>query len=106
MKRLLPSIALLSCPVAFCEEPVKADSVQAVMYEFTYNAQTLVITHAQVIGGFPSVDLCREAMPKVAATGSLQLEAGEQMQLQCSGIREPGSGETPGTEQVVSTTKL
>ena len=106
VKRFLPSIALLSCPVAFCDEPVKVDSVQAVMYEFTYNAQTLVITHAQVIGGFPSVDLCREAMPRVAATGSVQLDAGEQMQLQCSGIRSPGATEPPASEPVVSTTKL
>jgi hypothetical protein len=45
-------------------------------------------------------------MPRVAATGSLQLDAGEQMQLQCSGIRESAGGEKPGTEQVVSTTKL
>jgi hypothetical protein len=106
VKRFLPSIALLTCPVAFCDEPVKADSVQAVMYEFTYNAQTLVITHAQVVGGFPSVDLCREAMPRVAATGSVQLDAGEQMQLQCSGIRAPGASEPPASEPVVSTTTL
>jgi hypothetical protein len=76
------------------------------MYEFTYNAQTLAITHAQVIGGYPSVDECREAMPKVVAMGSSQLESGEQMQLQCSGIRSPDGVETPAVEAAVSTTSL
>jgi len=111
VKSFLPSIALLACPMAFAEDPVKPqpvkpDAVQAVMYEFTYNAQTLVITHAQVVGGFPSLDLCREAMPRVAATGSPQLDPGEQMQLQCSGIRSPGAEEPGDVQQVVSTTKL
>jgi hypothetical protein len=106
VKRLIPVLALLAYPVAFCSEPEWADTVQAVMYAFTYNAQTLAITHAQVIGGFPSVDQCREAMPRVAATGSLQLDSGEQMQLQCSGIRAPSGDATPASQPVVSTTSL
>lgn len=106
MKTLIPVLALLAHPVAFCGEPELANSIQAVMYAFTYNAQTLAITHAQVIGGFPSVDQCRQAMPKVAARGSLQLDSGEQMQLQCSGIRAPGGDEAPASQPVVSTTSL
>jgi hypothetical protein len=106
VKRFIPWLALLSCPIALCDEPVKSNTVQAVMYEFTYNTQTLAITHAQVIGGYPSVDECREAMPKVVAMGSSQLESGEQMQLQCSGIRSPDGVETPAVEAAVSTTSL
>lgn len=63
--------------------------VHAVMYEFTYDTTTLAITHAQVVGGYPSVDECREQMPRVMATGEPQVGEGEQMQLQCSGIKEP-----------------
>ena len=106
VKRFIPWLALLSYRVASSDEPAKTNTVQAVMYEFTYNAQTLAITHAQVIGGYPSVDECREAMPKVAATGSPQLHSGEQMQLQCSGIRSPDGVETPAVEPAVSTTNL
>jgi hypothetical protein len=106
MKRFIPWLVLLSCPLALCEEPEKSNTVQAVMYEFTYNLQTLAITHAQVIGGYPSVDECRAAMPKVAAMGSPRLEAAEQMQLQCSGIRAPDGSETPAVEPAVSTTTL
>lgn len=76
------------------------------MYAFTYDAQTLAITHAQVIGGYPSVDRCREAMPKVAAAGSLQLGSGEHLQLQCSGIRAPGGDETPAAQSMVAATSL
>jgi len=106
MKRFLPWLALPCCAAALCAEPEKPTTVQAVMYASTYNAQTLAITHAQVIGGYPSVDLCRQAMPKVAATGSLQLDAGEEMQLQCSGIRAPGGEDAPASEPVVASTKL
>jgi hypothetical protein len=106
LKTLIPCLVLLSCPVAFCGEAQKSDAIQAVMYEFTYNAQTLAITHAQVIGGCPSVDQCREALPKVAATGSLQLDSGELMQLQCSGIRSPDGTGKPAAESVVAATSL
>jgi hypothetical protein len=106
VKRLLPWLALPCCAAALCGEPEKPIAVQAIMYAFTYNAQTLAITHAQVIGGYPSVDLCRQAMPKVAVTGSLQLDAGEEMQLQCSGIRAPGGADTPASEPVAATTRL
>jgi hypothetical protein len=106
MKTLIPCLALLSCPVAFCGESQTSDAIQAVMYEFTYNAQTLAITHAQVIGGYPSVDQCREAMPGVAASGSLQLGSDELMQLQCSGIRSPDGAGKPAAESVVAATSL
>ena len=106
MKRFIPWLTLLSCRVAIGAEPAASNTVQAVMYEFTYNAQTLAITHAQVIGGYPSVDACREAMPRVVALGSPQLDSGEQIQLQCSGIRAPDGAEAPGVETVVSTRSL
>jgi hypothetical protein len=106
MKRFIPWLTLLSCPLALCDEPAKSDTVQAVMYEFTYNLQTLAITHAQVVGGYPSVDECRAAMPKIVTMGSPHLEAGEQMQLQCSGIRAPDGTETPAVEPAVSTMTL
>jgi hypothetical protein len=106
VKRFIPWLALLTCPVAFCDEPAKPAPVQAVMYEFTYNAQTLAITHAQVIGGYPSVDECREALPRVAAMGSSQLDSGELMQLQCSGIRSPNGNESPAVEPAVATSTL
>jgi hypothetical protein len=113
MKRFVPLAILLICPIALADEPVKADvpvkpaSVQAVMYEFTYNTQTRAITHAQVVGGYPSVDECRDAMPKVVAMGSPQLELGEQMQLQCSGIKSPDGSQMPANvEPAVSTTSL
>jgi hypothetical protein len=106
VKTLIPCLALLSCPVAFCGESETSDAIQAVMYEFTYNAQTLAITHAQVIGGYPSVDQCREAMPRVAANGSLQLGSGELMQLQCSGIRTPDGAGQPAGKSVVAATSL
>jgi hypothetical protein len=71
-----------------CCAPALADDIRAVMYEFTYNQQTLQITHAQVVGGYPSVDACREAMPRVSAVGGAQLDTDEKIQLECSGIRE------------------
>jgi hypothetical protein len=94
MKSLL--MLMLAATVAVAADPPR---VQAVMYEFTYRPDTLSITHAQVIGGYPSVDECREAMPRVAAMGAAQLEAGELMQLQCSGIRVPDPSEDPATPQ-------
>lgn len=106
MKRFIPWLTLLSSPVALCDEPAKPNTVQAVMYEFTYNPETLAITHAQVIGGFPSVDECREAMSKVGAMASAQLESGEKLQLQCSGIRSPNGADTPAVEAAVATTNL
>jgi len=113
MKRFIPLAALLTCPIVFADEPVRAEvpakpvSIQAVMYEFTYNAQTRAITHAQVIGGYPSVDDCRDAMPKVATMGIPQLESGEQMQLQCSGIKASDGPEMPDdAPPVVTTTSL
>jgi hypothetical protein len=72
-----------------------ADDIRAVMFEFTYNEHTMLITHAQAIGGFPSVDACQEAMPKVYGAGSVQLDPGERMQLECSGIKERLADETP-----------
>jgi hypothetical protein len=65
-----------------------AKEVRAVMYEFTYDAESLIITHAQVVGGYPSVDACKEAMARVSALGNAQAEPGEKIQLECSGIRE------------------
>jgi hypothetical protein len=76
------------------------------MYELTYNSQTLAITHAQVIGAYPSVDKCREAIPKVVAIASSQLDANERMQLQCSGIRLPDRLESPAEEAAVAATTL
>jgi hypothetical protein len=64
-------------------------AVHAVMYAFSYDIQTLAITHAQVIGGYPSVDDCRHNMVKVSVAATDQLATGEQLQLQCSGIMEP-----------------
>jgi hypothetical protein len=113
MKRLIPLVTLLTCSIALADEQVKADvpikpaSIQAVMYEFTYNTQTQAITHAQVIGGYATVDDCREAMPKVVAMGSPQLDSGEQMQLQCSGIKSSNGSELPAEEgPAVTTTNL
>jgi hypothetical protein len=106
VKRFIPWLTLLSSPVALCDEPAKSTTVQAVMYEFTYNPETLAITHAQVIGGFPSVDECRQAMPGVVAMASPQLESSEKLQLQCSGIRSPNGSETPAVKAAVSTTNL
>lgn len=90
MKKLL-FLALLASALASAEGP----RVQAVMYEFTYRPAEMTITHAQVIGGFPTVEECRETMPRVYAMGATQLEAGEQMQLQCSGIRAPDPSADP-----------
>jgi hypothetical protein len=106
VKRLIPLLAFVACQPAFCNEPEKSDAAQAVMYELTYNSQTLVITHAQVIGAYPSVDKCREAMPKVVAMASSQLDSNERMQLQCSGIRSPDGVENPVTEPAVAATTL
>ena len=61
---------------------------KAVMYEFSYIEASMTIVHAQVIGGYPSVDACQEAMPKVMGVITPQLNEGERVQLQGSGIRE------------------
>jgi len=82
--------------LAFSTVAIADDPVRAIMYEFTYIESTGVISHAQVIGGFPSVDACEEAMAKVYGIGSVGLDAGEKMQLECSGIREePDKPEPP-----------
>jgi hypothetical protein len=91
---LLALCACLLCVTAASGAPPQV-TVHAVMFELTYNAQTLEVTHAQVVGGYPSVDACKEAMPKVVAVGAPQLDQGEQMQLECSGIRSGTELESP-----------
>jgi len=87
----------LSLP-AQSEVPPAGVEIHAVMYEFTYELRSLVITHAQVVGGYASVELCRQAMPAVLATVAPQLGAQERARLQCSGITagDPGDAESSG----------
>ena len=87
MKAFLAALAFST--VALADNPVKA-----IMYEFTYIEATGIIDHAQVIGGYPSVDACEEAMAKVYGIGSVGLDPGEQMQLECSGIKEKTTPDT------------
>ena len=97
----LQSVAWTCCAITLslaapAEEPSASGAVHAVMYEYTYELGSLVITHAQVVGGYGSVDLCRKAMPAVLATVAPQLGAQERARLQCSGITagEPGEAES------------
>ena len=81
---------------AYGDQPQPAASVHAVMYEFTYDYKSLVITHAQVIGGYRSVELCRKAIPAVLATVAPQLSSRERARLECSGVT---SGKDDGAEE-------
>jgi len=77
------------------EEAPKAAVVKAVMYEFEYDLTTLEIKHAQVVGGWPSDEACKDAMPKVLAMATPGLEPNTQMELQCSTVHSHPAQEDP-----------
>ena len=80
--RLVLGVAMVVSPVGLCASPQDSTTVLAVMYALTYDSKTLAITHAQVVGGYSNVDVCRDAMPKVLAAASSQLESGERLREQ------------------------
>jgi hypothetical protein len=59
----------------------------AVMYEMDYTAD-FDIRHAQALGGFPTMEQCRSAMPATMTDVVTKLEPGLTPQLMCSGIHE------------------
>ena len=56
------------------------------LVEMDYDAGG-AIRHAEVLGGYASLDACRDAMPKVMAIAVPRLEKGLTPQLECSGVR-------------------
>jgi hypothetical protein len=79
IKVLAPVVlAGLISGMAFADAPV-----HAVMYELTYNKATYEITHAQVIGGYATLDKCKDATSKVMLLGLGGLEKDEQMSMLC-----------------------
>ncbi|HXW74585.1 MAG TPA: hypothetical protein VEK10_07205 [Steroidobacteraceae bacterium] len=88
MKRLSP-LLLLSLPVwlTVSASALAENGVHAVMYALIYDVQSLEITHAQVVGGYRNLDVCRKAMPSVVAASSSQLKSNERLRLDCSGGR-------------------
>jgi hypothetical protein len=94
--RLIVTGMLFLANITYSEARSEEAPVRAVMYEFTYNEETMTITHAQVVGGYPAVEVCRLAMPKVMSAGSVDLAEHERIQLQCAGIMEKASnGDSP-----------
>ncbi len=100
----MKSLLLLALLIPAADVPAPAPdpaAIRAVMFEFTYVEKTMTINHAQAIGGFATVDACRSAMPRVYGEGASQLDEGEAMQLECSGIRE----RAPDAPEVEAPTK-
>lgn len=62
-------------------------SVHAVMFEMDYDIRGN-IRHAQALGGYPSLDACRNAMPLKFGEIYAQLAPGLIAQLLCSSIRK------------------
>ena len=82
-----------------CPTTPARGEVHAVMFELTYMlTPPYIITHAQTVGGFPSYGACRDALPRVMSIGQIDLDAGEQIQLECSTVRvDTPRSETPDT---------
>ena len=80
-------VALSVSLAAGADQPPEKNGVHAVMYALVYDAQSFEITHAQVIGGYPSLNVCRKAMTSVLAASSSQLKSNERLRLDCSGGR-------------------
>jgi len=85
--RTLASIVIGGYTLSAMAIAEETTSLQAVMYALTFDAHTLNIRHAQVIGGYPSLAGCREAMARVRSLAAAQLKSDERLQLQCSGVR-------------------
>lgn len=78
-------------PTAFHKvaDTTEADEpIRAVMYEMGY-AQDGAIKHAQVYGGYPSMEKCVEAMPSVMGLATeVEGKDGLLPQLECSGPKQ------------------
>ena len=61
--------------------------IHAVLFLLTFNSQTLEITHAQVIGGYPTLEDCRGKLSAAMAMIAPELTAGELPQLECSTVQ-------------------
>jgi hypothetical protein len=88
ISKILLGILLASGANAAVPPPSTPETteVHAVMFVFEYDASGS-IKHAQALGGYPSLDLCQMAMPKVAGFITQQIEKGLRAQLLCSGVR-------------------
>lgn len=62
-------------------------SVHAVMFELEYDMRGN-IRHAQALGGYPSLEACRSAMPRAFGEINAQLAPGLTPQLLCSSIKK------------------
>ena len=80
IRKILGLLALLST-AAFADSGDKP--VHAVMFEMTLNTVTHVVTHAQVVGGYPDLKECNESAPKVMVLATRELKPNEVAQLQC-----------------------
>jgi len=94
MKKFLGFLALTSVVAlagmgltAPAPKPVNPDAVRVVMFEMTYVPDSLVITHAQVIGGYGDVKDCTNSIGKVSQLGISGLEKGEMMKLWCVDVK-------------------
>ena len=89
---ILATSAVLAAPAA---ELPEAATVHAVMFEIEYDLAG-AIRHAQAIGGYPTLDACVAAMPRVMAFITSQVESGLTGQVHCTGQLMPPS---PNVEQ-------
>ena len=65
--------------------------VRALMIEYEYDALGF-IRHAQIIGGYPTGDKCKNSMPAISAAIVPQLAAGLKLKLWCTSIAIEGVG--------------
>lgn len=63
--------------------------IHAVMLVITFNPTTGAITHSQADFGFPSLEACRGAMPKVVAAVTPDLN-GDDVEVTCHGLKTAG----------------
>ncbi len=85
VKPVLSLLALLSFTAASAQQstPSQPYNVHAVMFEMTINANTGIITHAQAVGGYPSLKDCNDSKHLVMVLAKRGLEENEIAQLQC-----------------------
>jgi len=94
LKPLLVCVSPLLYPTVGATAPAEP-GVYAVMYALIFDARSLEITHAQVIGGYHSLEVCRKAMPSVVSASSSQLKSNERLRLDCSGSRPAEAATAP-----------
>jgi len=82
----IAAISFAAVGATSAQEADKSKDIHAVMFEMDYN-EAGVILHAQVIGGYPSLEDCSDKLGAAMAAIVPQLLKGVTPQLECSGVK-------------------